>query len=391
MSVELIKRNGDVVLGNEDLELLYVMKNFPVYMGVTEQDIKEDLFADEFWTISRGSGMVQLEQLVPAHILYAKSHNAAIGKVWKNHHEKFADFLHENMGKEGILEIGGGNGILNSIYNEKYQPINWTIIEPSNVIRTPGCTANYLKSFWNESFNFKLLDFKFDTLVHTHLMEHQFDLQDFLALNRKALKVGGKMIFSIPNLKVCMENKYPYALNFEHTFLIIEEIVDLFLKVYGFELEDKSYFEDHSIFYSTKKLNEKWNIDLVYTDNVKREIYASSKKLFNDYIDYYKEKVNRLNSIICNATDKKVYIFGAHINTQLLLNFGLDKTKIRAILDNDTLKQEKRLYGTELMVQSPKILASIEKPLVILIMGAYAKEIKEDILENINDSVEFIS
>jgi len=58
-------------------------------------------------------------------------------------------------------------------------------------------------------------------------------------------------------------------------------------------------------------------------------------------------------------------------------------------LDNDVNKQKKRLYGTELMVSSPKILADEEKPIVILKAGVYNDEVSEDILSNINSSTTF--
>ena len=54
------------------------------------------------------------------------------------------------------------------------------------------------------------------------------------------------------------------------------------------------------------------------------------------------------------------------------------------ILDNDTSKQSKRLYGTRLFVKSPKILAKENNPTVILKAGVYNSEIRKDILNNID-------
>ena len=50
----------------------------------------------------------------------------------------------------------------------------------------------------------------------------------------------------------------------------------------------------------------------------------------------------------------------------------------------------KRLYGTKLQVQSPKILSAYKNPLVILKVGIYKNEIKKDILKNINSKTSFI-
>jgi len=88
--------------------------------------------------------------------------------------------------------------------------------------------------------------------------------------------------------------------------------------------------------------------------------------------------------------DGDIYLFGAHIFSQYLFSFGLSKDKIKAILDNSPLKIGKRLYGTNLMVKTPKILSSSIKPLVILKAGIYNDEIKKDILEKINPNTTFI-
>ena len=390
MRIDTILRKKDMISGAEDLEPLYTMREFPIYMGVTDQRIEDDAVADEKWMISKGSGMIQLQELVPAEILYSKSHNASIGKVWQRHHTQFADFLHR-QGIRGVLEVGGGNGILNATYNAQYCGggyRTWHIIEPSHVEPLPGCNAEYVHTFWKAPFDFGTVA-DYDVLVHSHLMEHQFDLHEFMTLNRSALKPGMKMVFSVPNMTELLIRKYPYALNFEHTYFISEDYIELILQEYGFRLLEKQYFEDHSIFFSTE-LESAESSNPFLNQTAMNALYVKNKKLFNDYIEYYQEKVEQLNRKI-EASQSNVFIFGAHINTQLLINFGLRTEKIQCALDNDSNKQGHRLYGTSLMIRSPHILSEEDHPLVILIMGAYSKEIKEDILDNINKEVLFVN
>ena len=90
------------------------------------------------------------------------------------------------------------------------------------------------------------------------------------------------------------------------------------------------------------------------------------------------------------ATRRPVYLFGAHVFSQYLFAFGLETERIAAVLDNAETKQGKRLYGTDLSVLSPKILARCpDEPVVILRAGVYNEEIKRDILDNINPRTEF--
>ena len=72
-----------------------------------------------------------------------------------------------------------------------------------------------------------------------------------------------------------------------------------------------------------------------------------------------------------------------------MIEFGLDISRIICLLDNDTNKQGKRLYGTNMMVESPKVLADVKKPIVILKAGVYSQEVSDDILCNINPDTVF--
>jgi hypothetical protein len=98
--------------------------------------------------------------------------------------------------------------------------------------------------------------------------------------------------------------------------------------------------------------------------------------------------VSNLNKLI-KKSDVPVYLFGAHIFSQTLIQFGLNADKIVSVLDNSPIKQGKRLYGTLLNVESPKVLKGKGKINLILKAGIYNDEIKKDILENINSEVVF--
>ena len=314
----MIERNFDMFSGKKDLEPIYTIKNFPVYCGVTEEDEKEDQFQDMKWMISMGSGMIQLGELLPLDILYSVSHNASIGGTWIRHHEEFAEFVHKYCKSKGILEIGGGNGILNAIFNDRHSRggMEWTIVEPSQVVKAKGCTANYIKKMWGEQLDVAKINY--DTLVHSHLMEHQYDLRRFMQLNADCLKTGQRMIFALPDLKTWLKRKYSNALFFEHTYLISSDYVENILKAYGFEqLEKKSFGNGHSLFYAAEK-----------TENPKecrldgKELYQSNKKDFFEFISYFKEKAAEYNKRM-DESKEPVYLFGAHIFSQMLLNFGL--------------------------------------------------------------------
>jgi len=140
--------------------------------------------------------------------------------------------------------------------------------------------------------------------------------------------------------------------------------------------------DEHSIFYAAVRDYSVTPIELPHG------LYNKNKQLYIDYIRYNEQLLHDLNGKISNSL-RPVYLFGAHVFAQYLIAFGLDTSRIVSLLDNDPNKQGKRLYGTNLKVQSPKVLRDVDHPVVILKAGVYNQEIKEDRLNNINASTEF--
>jgi hypothetical protein len=117
--------------------------------------------------------------------------------------------------------------------------------------------------------------------------------------------------------------------------------------------------------------------------------YQENKGMFINYIEFHETLIRKINKEIENAPGK-VYLFGAHVFSQFLLSFGLNRNKIECILDNSPAKQGKRLYGTDLMVKSPDIIAEEFNPTIILRTGVFNQEIKHQILGSVNSNTTFL-
>ncbi len=376
--MNLIERNHCAISGKEDMEHLFSFPQFPVFMGCVNQAFETDLKEDMNWWISRDSGLIQLNKLLPLEIVYPASHGSgAIGTVWNKHHKEFAHFLHKKS-PSAVLELGGAHGILAKEFHQ-FTTIPWTILEP-NPSPVEGCQARFIKGFFNDQFNH---DEAFDTVVHSHVFEHMYDPDQFMKQLATFMNEGQNLIFSLPNLQVWLERNYTSCINFEHTIFLTEPYVEFLLAKHGFKLVSKEYFmEDHSIFYAAIRDRSIASIKLP------DDLYKKNKQLYLNFIDYHQKLISDLNEKM-KPSKQPIYLFGAHVFAQYLVAFGLDTNRIISLLDNDLRKQSKRLYGTHLMVQSPHILKNIESPIVILKAGAYNQEIKEDILKNINPLVTF--
>ena len=374
-----INRNNDIVFNNNDLEDLYIFKSFPVFMGCTQQDSSKDVLSDMSWKISSESGMIQLNPLLPLDVVYSAEHGSGTtGKIWDEHHTSFSNFIYKFKPKT-ILEIGGLHGILAKKYLELDNNINWTMVEPNPTV-DPNLPIKVIKKLFDDKF---ISDNKFEAVIHSHVLEHIYNPNEFISHKSSFMNDGDLLIFTLPNMEAMLENNYTNCLNFEHTTYITEPYIEYFLNKHNFKLVEKQYFrKDHSIFYCAKKTN---NI----LANLPNELYKKNKTTFQKYINSHLNDVNKINKII-NKTNLPVYLFGAHVFSQYLISFGLNVSKIECLLDNDVKKENKRLYGTSLISKNPKILKDIPEAIVILRAAGYNDEIKNDILTNINSNIIFI-
>lgn len=364
-----------------DLENLFHFDCFPAKMGVTDQPFNQDIIVDLDLLISRSSGTVQINKLLPLDFLYSDSHGSGtVGKTWADHHKKFANFIQKAQPKN-VLEIGGGSGKLAKQYLD-LQKINWHILEPSSSsdIEQEGLT--FSKDYFSEEVCKNLeISSNYDCIVHSHVLEHIYEPDIFLRLISSNMTVGSKMIISIPNMIEMLNRLDGNLINFEHTYFLDYDLVVALLNRNNFVINRVEDFgPGHSLFIETILTKSHKN----YSNY---SAYDINKSNFNKYFKCIKEDVEGLNSII--AKTNNVFIFGAHVFSQLLFALGLKTDRIKSVLDNDLNKISHRLYGTSLFVDSPETISKYANPNVIIRMGAYSSEIKNQLL-SYNSSIKFI-
>lgn len=372
--MKYIKRNKNVITHERTLEKLKIFKSFPVFIGCTNKSKDLDIKADLSISICKKTGIIQLDKLLPLDIVYSEYHSEALGKIWKEHHDCFVDFLAKYKPQK-ILEIGGSNGYIGREYLKKNKNTNWIIVDPIPAVEANPVRMKVIKKIFDNNFT---LNEKVDTIVHSHLFEHLYNPTAFLNIISRFMEKGNLHIFTVPNLYQYFKNKYTNWINFEHTVFLSDYYIEFFLKQYGFEILEKKYFQKHSIFYATRKIINSKMVNF----KIKSK-YKENKKMFNNFISHYQNKISRLNKEILRFSE--VYLFGAHIFSQFLLEMGL-KGAIVNILDNSKIKQGKRLYGTNLIVAPFTIIKKKKNIAVILNAGVYQKEIKFQLLK-INKNV----
>jgi len=364
---KMIIRDKNILSNKKDLKFLYVYKKFPIYQNCTNEDVKEDKFFDMSWFISKSTGVIQLKKLIPLKILYKDQHASSIGKTWKEHHISFANFIMPYLSNNNF-EIGGSYGFLPNILINKKKKFNWTIIEPNPKNKNKNKNIKFLKSFFSSKTK---LPKNVKLILHSHVLEHIYDPIKFLKNINNQMDDKTVHCFSVPNLKYWLKNYFTNTLDFEHSIYLTDNTIERLLHLSNHRIILKKFYKKHSIFYATKKnLNKS-------SKSISND-YDKNLRDFNKFIIYYKNFIKRINLKIKNHKGP-IYFFGAHIFTQYLINFGINHKKINFILDNDVTKHNKRLYGTNMIVVSPKKLKNIKDPAVILKAGPYQSEVTKQL------------
>lgn len=363
----MIAREKSVLTGSRGLEPLLELKDFPVFFGCVEHPGEDDLRVDMKWGIEKETGMIQLTELVPLDVLYQNQHMDGTGATWQRFYESFAEYVDERGG-EKMLEIGGGSGSLAKVFLERAKNKEWAMVEPNPLVEDTE-KLRVIKGFFDESFEEQV---EVDTVVFSHVWEHAYDPRKFLEAIGKYLGEDQLLVFAYPQIKKWLEKKFTNALNFEHTCFLTEYFVDYLLSKYGFEIVDKTYYEEHSIYYTAKRSKKVRPMRLVGK-------CGEYKKIFLDFVNYHREIVESFNKQL-EDFEGEVYVFGAHIFTTYLLEFGLKREGIAGLLDNSKLKQGKRLYGYDFQVFSPEVLKGKDPVVVVLKVGPYRDEIYRQLM-----------
>lgn len=354
----------------------FVLSNFPIYMGTTLSTSERDKNSDQKWTICSNCGCIQLIELIPLNELYSENHHAeVIGTMWEEHHNKFAEFVLKSSPTH-IVEIGGAHGYLSKVIRKYSNISKYVLVDPDS--NSEDDKILYIKGFIED--NLQVIE-NSDSIVHSHVLEHLYDPRKFFRLIADRMDIGAKMFISFPNIEELIQAGGANSLNFEHTYFLTPIQIEVVFQNYGFKINRRYNFLQHSFFYEIEKSSE------IMSNHEIPNINDKSAKYIKMQGDLRKFVINT-NQVISNLLIP-TYVFGAHIFSQNLLILGLNPSFIQGVIDNAPSKQNQRLYGTELQVFNPKIIAKHNQVNVVLKSSHYQNEIKSQ-LYSINKNVTII-
>ena len=332
------------------MKTIIEFKKFPlsVCTQIGEITDKEELINATI--VEKDNGLISFLPYIDPNKIYLSQHNSSIGKTWQNHNDEFAKHVFKYEQKR-IVDVGGGSGNIYKSYSKLNSKVLWKIIDLNPQVK--DLEIEVIKGFFKPEYIQEN-----DTVITSHFVEHLADLEDFLiGLRSKNPKYH---IFTLPNFKKYAQNNYSATLMFEHPHYLTEDYLDYILSITGWKIIEKTYYKDHSIFFTTEPMEPK-----------KLEIKLDCKSDIENFLSYMKKRVEEIKNI------DYFYVFGAHFTYYYLLNLGIREEQIIAVVDNDKNKQGRRMYGT-----NTKVISSSEMPKqskIFVEMGPYNEEIKSEL------------
>jgi predicted SAM-dependent methyltransferase len=363
----------ECVICNKDIEKFFNLENVPITLNCCSS-LENFNYETLSFSQCKTCNTIQLNTLIPLDILYGKSHNYnSFGKTWEGYFNLLTHKINKIINSRNVLEIGCPSGKL-ALNSEKYN--KWYIVEPNknNSVQFNDKIV-FIETFFDSNFQ---INTKIDVIIHSHLFEHIYEPNIFLKKCYELLGDDGEMIFGIPNMQYLSDHDLCLfqGVFFEHTIFMNKENVTYLLNKNGFEIIEIIDYTNHSSIYHVKKhttiSKDFANTEFTITNNFDK---------FMNCVEKYNLFIRDCNSII-SKTDKPVYIFGASYNSQFLLTMGIKIERLTGILDNSKDKQNKYLYGFNLLIYNPELIKN-EDCIVILKNSYYVTEIKEQLL-NLN-------
>jgi len=352
-------------LNEHQIMKIFEWNNFPVLHSCCKTPPSDDIFYDFFIQIDTDTGLVHQKNIPPQDIVYALPRNSAVGKVWLEHHDEFFKFISRiDLKDKKICEIGSGSGYLAKQIGRHYQI---DCYEPNPFFEENQNIKIHKRFFYGDPNK------KYDIILLSHVLEHVPNLDDFLNDLRQSLTDQGKIFLSFPNLTASIESEHFTIFNSEHVSYFTLTSSEKVLNKNGFQNCVFDTYKDHSIFIQAEKTNDFRFTRSTEVENCKIKDYVNNYlKNINDKISLIEKKLSQID---------KFYLFGCHIMTGLLLYLSkkMDQNKIISILDNDHLKHDLRLYGTNHFC-TPVLNANPDH--IVLNGGCYHNEIKKQLIDN---------
>jgi 2-polyprenyl-3-methyl-5-hydroxy-6-metoxy-1,4-benzoquinol methylase len=296
-----------------------------------------------------------------------------------NQYKLQTDFLKKNINLNKItsLEIGAHTGNFLQYLHQNYK--NECYYDEISEEAVKILKKNKYLNPYDYSLNSK----KVDLCILRHVLEHIYDLTNFILNIRSSINKTGHLFIEVPDWSHLDKNTDPFLFEHINQFNTVG-LISLFRK-YGFELEalEKSINK-----YDPTTPNRVSR--LIFS---KTEIPIKSKKIlkyFNVYSDLHHELWKKKLSIFLSKQEiNKSIAFtpASHLTSEFIQEYDCSKLNVIGLFDNDKKKHNQKILGYQ--VYNTNELYNYNPDIIIVLSMGYENEII-DHLDKMNISSQIV-
>ena len=336
----------------------------------------------------------QLSISINPRILYAKNYTYLTGvtKTFKRHFYDYSNMLIKKCKlKKGslVLDIGSNDGTCLSYFKKNGMKVIGIdpAKKPSKIANDKGIKT--INNFFNKkiSNNFKKKYGQFDFITSHNVLAHTENIQEIFLSIYDILKKDAYFCFEIGYFKEVVRHNlfdtvYHEHLDYHHAKPLVK-----FLQNIGFTVIDLSTNNIQGgtlrLLLQKKKLKTKINKVEKF---IKQEEKFFRKINIKDKFLNFKNTLLKLNLKVRKEIDKNktIYAYGSPTKASLLLiNSKLNKNMIKNSFEDNILKCNKYIPGTDIKIINTKRIKIDTNSIIIILAWNFSKEI-EVRLKNLN-------
>lgn len=332
----------------------------------------------------------QLSVVVPPEKMFNNYlYLSSTSEKFKNHFINFAKELKKDLNlnkKSMVVDIGSNDGIfLEPIINLGIKALG---VEPAkNVSKIANSRGlNTLSEYFNHKTVKKIKNKhgSIDVVTAFNVFAHSDGLKEILDNVIKLLKKDGEFIFEIQYLlktinDLTFDNIYHEHVNYWCLLSILHFFEDSDMKVYKVKEVDThgGSLRVYTTKNKNKRLHKSVNEYIKLEKKNKMDSFETYQKFAIEVESVKQESLDKIKNIILN--NKNIVGYGAPAKATTILNyFGLSDNEIQFTLDDNSLKHNKIIPGTNIEIFKPSDLKTRKKiDYIIVLAWNFYDQIKE--------------
>lgn len=374
---------------SKSFKRLYKINKFPIYFGAIPK--KDNNKIKQFplkVSFCRNCNLVQqtnrINEKYMNQVYSSKYYNCPSpkksGMGLREIHKFWEFFISLNLKPKKVLELASFDGYLLGLLKSK----KWDVYgcDPSvaskkiakKKFKKKIKTVFYKKGTYNKN--------EFDLIIFRNLLEHIYDLKNFLQNVSYSLKNNGYILVDVPNIKAIVKSGSFGVFFHQHLSYFSKNTIKQILENNGFKVI-KITEGNPNLFIFAKKIKE-----------VKiKKVTNNDQKFLNKNLNKSEFTKNKIIKIFNDKKNKKIILFGMSALATSIINILSKKLKNKIILlsDNDKEKHGKLLCGFGKPILHPRYIKKINFDKIIICSYFFKKEIINSLKEYAKDKKKIIT